>query len=606
MKRYFGILCVVLVALAGWAFPQATNVGTVTGQVTDAQGAAMVGATVLLTNNATNAAQATIANQSGRYVFSNVQPGTYTLTVKKQGFKDAVVKNQEVSVNKQLTLNVPMQVGVATQTVEVTASGAELQTMNSTVGSSVTGDAIVKLPNLGRDANALTTLQPNTAPDGGIAGADRDQNSYTLDGGSNSDDMDGSHSSYTPSSGNIGTGSGGNPSGVIPTPADSIEQFSVGVDNQTASFNGSAGSAVNMVTKRGTDAVHGSAYEYYLGSALGANTWVNNRTNTRRPISHQNRFGASLGGQILPSFLGGKTYLFGLYEGRRYPLTTVVTRAVPGALMRAGVIEANNQGGGGFTPYNLNPTSVTVNGTTYAPASCTQPGGGAGPCDPRGLGLNPVVAQLWKQFVPLPNNLSVGGDHHNTFGYTTNVPTPLRSNFAVARVDHDFGAKNHFSVSYHFYSFNPITTSQIDIGGAIPGHTFGQGVATTARPELPSMWTADLTTGLTPNLTNDLHYSYLRNFWQWGGADLNPQPLTGFAGLGGALEIGGETSNALIPYNVNTQSVRSRFWDGIGNTFRDDVTLLHGNHIFQFGGIYTYQWDYHQRNDNGGGIMAAN
>src|SRR6185312_6671890 len=102
------------------------------------------------------------------------------------------------------------------------------------------------------------------------------------------------------------------------------------------------------------------------------------------------------------------------------------------------------------------------------------------------------------------------------------------------------------------------------------------------------------------------HYSYLRNFWQWGGADLKPQAITGFTGLGGALEIGGETSQALIPYNVNTQSVRSRFWDGIGQTFSDDVTLLKGNHIFQFGGIYTYQWDYHQRNDNGGGIMAAN
>src|SRR6185312_4754981 len=102
------------------------------------------------------------------------------------------------------------------------------------------------------------------------------------------------------------------------------------------------------------------------------------------------------------------------------------------------------------------------------------------------------------------------------------------------------------------------------------------------------------------------HYSYLRNFWQWGGADLKPQAITGFTGLGGALEIGGETSQALIPYNVNTQSVRSRFWDGIGQTFSDDVTLLKGNHIFQFGGKYTYQWDYHQRNDNGGGVMAAN
>ncbi len=587
------------------ALGQATNVGTVTGQVTDAQGAAVVGAAIVLTNTATNGSQATVSNNIGRYAFSNVQPGTYTLDVKKEGFKEAVVKDQLVAVAKSLTLNVPMQVGTATQTVEVTATGAELQTMNATVGSTVSGDAIVKLPNLGRDANALTMLQPNTAPDGGIAGAVMDQNSYTLDGGSNSDEMDGAHNIYTPSSGSIGSAAGGNPSGVIPTPADSIEQFSVGVVNQTASFNGSAGSSVAMVTKRGTDALHGSAYDYYLGSYLSANSWVNNQNGAPRPKSHQNRFGASLGGEIIPNWLGGKTYLFGNFEGRRYPLTATITKLVPSALLRAGVVQANNTGGAGWTPYNLNPTSVTVDGTTYAPATCAQPGGGTGACDPRGLGLNPVVAQMWTQYLPVANDLHAG-DLHNTLGYQTQVATPLQSNFFVTRMDHDFGSKNHFTASYHFYSYNPTTTNQVDIGGALPGDTFGQAVATTQRPQLPAMWTAGLTSSLSADFTNDLHYSYLRNYWEWLGTTVVPQNLTGFAGLGGALEIGGESSNALIPYNVNTQSVRTRFWDGIGHTVRDDMTLLRGNHIFQFGGIYTHQWDYHQRNDNGGGIMAAN
>jgi len=592
------------------AAAQAANVGTVVGQITDAQGAAMAGAVVVLTNNATSGSQATVANSAGRYVFSNVNPGVYTLTVKKEGFKEAAVKNQAVDVGKQVTLNVPMQVGTATQTVEVTATGAELQTMNSTVGSSISGDAIIKLPNLGRDANALTMLQPNTAPDGGIAGADKDQNSYTLDGGSNSDDMDGSHSTYTPSSGSTGNGAGGNPSGVIPTPADSIEQFSVGVSNQTADVNGSAGSAVAMVTRRGTDAVHGSAYEYYLGSYLAANSWTNNRTKVVRPKSHQNRYGASLGGEILPNWLGGKTYLFGNFEGRRYPLTGTLTSTVPSDLLRAGVIQTDSKSGA-EVQYNLNPNTVTVGGTAYQPAQCTgyavtlaNPGG-TGACDPRGLGLNPVVAQLWKQYMPEPNNFTAG-DQFNTFGYTAQIPEPLKSNFFVARMDHDFGAKNHFTASYHFYSYNPTTTSQVDIGGALPGDTFGVPHATTQRPQLPSMITVGFNTSLTSNLTNAFHYTYLRNYWEWLGTNTSPQNLTGFAGLGGALEIGGESTSALIPYNVNTQSVRTRFWDGIGNTFSDDVTLLRGNHIFQFGGKYTHQWDYHQRNDNGGGIMAAN
>src|SRR6185312_13811715 len=447
-----------------------------------------------------------------------------------------------------------------------------------------------------RDANSLTNLQPNTAMDGGVAGADSDQNTFSLDGGSNSDDMDGNHADYT------GT-QGGATSGVIPVPAESIEQFSVGVINQTADVNSAAGSSVSMVTKRGTDTLHGSAYEYYLGSYLAANDWGNNQQNIARGKSHQNRFGASLGGEIIPNWLGGKTYLFGNFEGRRFPNAATYNHTVPTALMRAGVIQANNTNG--WEAYNLNPTSVTVGGTTYAPAVCNLPSGGTGNCDPRGLGLDPVVSALWTKYMPLPNTTS-GGDKHNTLTWTSNVNRPLKSNFFVTRMDHDFGAKNHLSATYHFFFYGGISTAQTDFGGGAPGDTFGKPVALTTRPQLPSMWSAQLTSNISSNVTNNFNYSYLRNFWQWAGSYLKPQTLTGFGPLGGALEIGGESSNALIPYNVNTQRVRTRVWDGIGNTFSDNLTWLHGNHLVSIGGKYTHQRDYHQRNDNGGGIMANN
>src|SRR6185437_11469843 len=382
-------------------------------------GAAIQGAVIVLTNTATNAAQPTVSNNTGRYTFVNLNPGVYTGDVKKDGFKEAVLKNQNVEVGKQLTLNVPMQVGSATQTVEVTASGAELQTLNATVGETVTGDAIMKLPVLGRDANSLTMLQPNTAMDGGVAGADSDQNSFTLDGGSNSDDMDGNHADYT------GTQVGAT-SGVIPAPAESIEQFSVGVMNQTADVNSAAGSSVAMVTKRGTDALHGSVYEYYLGSYLGANTWSNDRSGTQKTKSHQNRLGAALGGEIIPNWLGGKTYLFGNFEARRFPSAAVYEHDTPSDLLRAGIIQVDPTGAGTLQPYNLNASSKTVDGTTYAPAVCTGYPDGAGgftktgPCDPRGLGLNPMINQLWTQYMPKANNF-LDGDQANQFGYVSTI-----------------------------------------------------------------------------------------------------------------------------------------------------------------------------------------
>ncbi|MGH9477097.1 MAG: carboxypeptidase regulatory-like domain-containing protein [Terriglobales bacterium] len=586
------------------AMAQNSSSGTVTGQVTDAQGKAIVGAVVMLTNQATNGITPAVTNSVGRYSFTNLGPGTYTLDVKKTGFKSATIKNETVIVGKPLTLNVPMQVGEATQTVEVTATGAELQTMNATVGNSISGAVIAVLPNLNRDANSLTMLQPNTNPDGGVGGADSDQNSFTIDGGNNSNDMDGNNADYT-------NATGGMTSGTMPTPAESVSQFTVGVSNQSADVNSAAGSSVAMVTKRGTSTVHGSVYDYYLGSYLSANSWGNNQTSTARGKSHRNRFGAALGGEILPNWLGGKTYLFGNFEGLRYPNSGTYSRQVPTALLAAGVVQAE-QDSTEATPtwgaYNLNPTSVIVGGTTYAPAQCGNPANPTGasvPCDPRKLGMDKVVSQLWSQYEPLPN-VDSGGDHHNTLDYTADVSEPQTSNFFVTRIDHDFGAKNHFELTYHFYSFTQVDPgAQTDIGGAIPGDVKGVPSSPSLRPQLPSMWTAQFTTNLTPNVTNNFNYSYLRNFWQWAGTYLQPTPLGGNLGtLGGALEIGGETSNALIPYNVNTQNVRTRVWDGIGNTFKDDITVLKGNHLFQFGGRYTHQIDYHQRNDNGGGIMA--
>ncbi|TAN22111.1 MAG: carboxypeptidase regulatory-like domain-containing protein [Acidobacteria bacterium] len=600
----------VLIGLSGFTpmlMAQNSASGTVTGQVTDAQGKAIVSAVVTLTNQATNGVTPTITNSAGRYSFTNLGAGTYSLAVKKTGFKSAAVKDQTVIVGKPLTINIPMQVGAATQTVEVTASGAELQTMNATVGNSISGATIAALPALNRDANSLTMLQPNTNPDGGVGGADSDQNSFSIDGGNNSNDMDGNNADYT-------NATGGMTSGVIPTPTESVEQFTVATSNQSADVNSAAGSSVSMVTKRGTNAVHGSVYDYYLGSKLSANAWGNNQSNVARGISHRNRFGAALGGEILPDWLGGKTYLFGNYEGLRYPNSAVFSRAVPTALLRAGVVQAlavTDSTATGYTgkweAYNLNPNSVTVNGTAYAPATCTASGAGSVPCDPRSLGMNAVVAQLWNQYEPMPNS-TVGGDRHNTLNYTASANEAQSSNFFVTRVDHDFGAKNHFELTYHWYAFTRLyPNGQADIGGGIPGDVKGVPTITSVRPQKPSMWTAEITSNISSNVTNNFNYSYLRNFWQWAGSYLKPTPLGGGLGtLGGALEIGGESNNALIPYNVNTQRVRTRIWDGIGNTFKDDVTVLHGNHLFQFGGRYTHQIDFHQRNDNGGGIMANN
>ncbi|MBV8833684.1 MAG: carboxypeptidase regulatory-like domain-containing protein, partial [Acidobacteriaceae bacterium] len=233
---------------------QNTSSGTVSGQVTDEQGAAIPSAEVRIVDQATQIPKTVITNDAGRYDAFNLNPGTYDVAVLKPGFAETRLPGQKIQVGLVLTLNVTLRLGSTSTTIEVAASaGAELQTTNATVGTTISGVQLDNLPNLGRDANALFTLQPGVAPGGNVAGTVSDQNQFQLDGGNNSSDMDGNQAVYTLTSGTITGSTGGVPSGVVPTPIETIEEFKVGTVNQTADFNGSAGGQVQMVTKRGTN-----------------------------------------------------------------------------------------------------------------------------------------------------------------------------------------------------------------------------------------------------------------------------------------------------------------------------------------------------------------
>ena len=599
------VAAAVMLMVPATSWGQAANTGTVAGVITDSTNAIVPSATVTLRDTATGNTRSTTTNSEGRYIFANVPPSTYDITFSKAGFSQVKIAAQIVRVGLSLTENVTLQVGAATTTVEVQARGTDLQTMNSTVGNTISGTALSSLPSLGRDVSTFVTLQPGVSPDGSVAGTVVDQSSFQLDGGNNTNDMDGSMSVYTPSySGdptggvaNQGFGVAAGPTGVMPTPADSVQEFKVSTSNQTADFNSSSGAQVQVVTKRGTDQWHGTAYEYYFDNNWSANTWNNNAVGIKQPSYHYSRFGGAVGGPIIPkSFLGGKTYFFANYQGFRWPNSTTITKQTPTDSMRAGLLvfcgsTATTLADPSCSVFNLNPNPVTFNGITY-------PSSGL---DPRGIGINPQITKLWA-FMPEPNTSTVGDANNallgNVAGFTGNMAIPQSDNFGVARIDHDFGSKWHFMGSYRYYKLVRASTSQVDIGGFFPGNKIGVPAAVSARPQEPWYYVAALTTDISPTTTNDFHWSFLRNWWAWTDNEDLPQ----FSGLGGALEPLGETSSPLAPYNLNTQSVRTRFWDGMDHMLRDDITTLHGNHLFQFGGTYEHNFNWHQRSDNGGGI----
>ncbi len=298
------------------------------------------------------------------------------------------------------------------------------------------------------------------------------------------------------------------------------------------------------------------------------------------PSYHYSRFGGAIGGPLIPwNVLGGKTYFFFNYEGFRYPQAETWNRNVPSAALKSGFLTDINTG------------------QQYSIAAA----------DPNGIGLNPIVSQIWNTYMPASNSTCAAGsqcDGVNVQGFQGTLDLPLKSKFAVARVDHDFGSKEHFMVSYRYFNQQQATSDQVDIGGALPGDKLGTPTSASSDPVEPWYLVAGLTTNITTNTTNDIHYSFLRNWWAWNRKGDVIQNCALCAGLGGALEIeaGQSETQDLGPYNVNTQQTRTRFWDGKDHMFRDDVSMLKGNHLLQFGGTYQHNFNWHQRTDNGGGI----
>src|SRR5947209_2609310 len=431
------------------AFAQGET-GSVTGVVTDPQGGTVPGADVTLTDVATKSPRTTTTNDSGRYHFASVPVGNYDITISKAGFKTHKAAAQKVSVGSQLTVDVALEVGSLSETVVVTSqAGSELQTANATIGNTINLKNLELLPNLGRDATSLLGLNPGVTRRDDIAGSYMDQNTFTIDGGNNTDDMAGNTIGYIQNfTGVAGAQTSSMASGVVATPIETVEEFKVSTFGQTSDFNASSGAQVQMVTRRGSDQWHGSGYGYYYATNHGAaNSWVNNHTLFTKGVAptgtpcaagttlssgdsncvmpytpiipnHRSRFGFTVGGPVIPwKILGGKTYLFFGYEGFRFPGSGTFERAYPTDAFRKGVIQVPDANGV-YKPYNLNPypVTVTIGNSAVAGNTATQLcalaaygtvcGGPAGTAalDPRNIGMSPTISTLWTKFLPIPND----------------------------------------------------------------------------------------------------------------------------------------------------------------------------------------------------------
>ena len=297
------------------AFPlagQTTN-ATIVGDVADPAGGRIAGANVVIKNTATGVTREVKASDLGSFRVFPLTPGTYDVSASAAGFKTEVQQNVVVDAAANVKVDFKLDVGAITDRVEIQATASVLQTQEASVGGTVTGTEIARLPVNGRNYTRLIMLMPGTSDQGGsqsqgnfsgtqlisVNGQRRQDNNFTIDGVDNNFMMM-------------------NSPGMSPS-MDAIQEFRV-LDNTSAEFGRSAGASVNIVIKSGTSNLHGSLYEYLRNDKFDANDFFANKQGTGKVPFRQNQYGVAVGGPVLiPKIYHGrdKTFWFFNWEGFR-------------------------------------------------------------------------------------------------------------------------------------------------------------------------------------------------------------------------------------------------------------------------------------------------
>jgi hypothetical protein len=493
--------CVVFVlVLCLPAMAQSTG-GRILGKVSDSTGAVVSGVSVNLTNVATGVARQATTNDAGDYTFIEVVPGNYRAEYSLQGFKKYVRDNVTVELNEVVTLNATLQPGGTQEVVEVTSEAPLVDTTSTQLGAVVNDRTVSELPLNARDTYQFLQLQPGVMSTVGtgnqiVYGSDK-SGSVSVNGGR------GRANNFSVNGGDANDQFVNLPT-VQPSP-DSIAEFRVLTNTFDAEYGRNSGSVVNVITKSGTNSVHGNVYEFFRNTKLNANPYclpAIDGVSCDKPQFNQNQFGGTLGGPIVKN----RTFFFTSYEGRRIrqgipsPLVIVPTAAErPSATQPFADFSAESPFPGTLVtafPLNQRPNCVTAVGS--AP---TIPDGEAysalfpGNVIPLGC-LDPTAVDLL-QYVPLAAN---GGDK-----LVTTPVQPIRGDQVTLKLDHRINDQQNLSVYYYFnddHQISPFAVFEAS-GANVPG--FGSIVN-----ERFQQWNITHTWTINNTTVNEFRFNYNR------------------------------------------------------------------------------------------------
>jgi hypothetical protein len=611
--QYFrlGLLLTVLSLCAGVTFAQTT--GTIRGTVKDPSGASVPTAKVTATNEATQVTRSSTTDKDGDFTLVELAVGQYTVTIEASGFRKFVTRGISVDIGHVATLQAQLTLGTAEQTVTVEAEAAQVETTSTQLGAVMNDRAVNELPLNLRDTYALLQLQPGVSSQFGSSdtvffGADNPgvvsvnggrgrANNYMVNGGDGNDLFV-------------------NLPAIQPSP-DAIQEFRVLTNTFDAEYGRNSGSIVNVVTKSGTNQLHGDFYEYFRNTALDANNFFNNASGVAVPDLKQNQFGGTLGGPIRRD----RTFLFGSYEGRR------IRQGIPSGqvfLPTAAELSGDFSGGGSASPFSGTLADNTVAsilqnrcGTAITSAGGAAPSVGAAysaifpnnqiptQC------FDPVALNLFQQFVQ-------PSDPTGTGSAVTSPDKHERGDQVTARFDHIISKSQQFNAYYYFddvSKLEPFAFFQA-AGANVPG--FGSLFATRVQ-----QWNLGHTWTISSTSVNELRFNYFR---EGQGQNNHPSNIlsnvtNSCTGAVASFCFNGASDTPLVdsggnPIASNPQlgitpnlpgregvpfiSVSGGFIIGnnsegelpqTGNTFQwtDNYTRVIGNHTMKFGGDYRRQ-----------------
>src|SRR2546422_349934 len=572
LRLSFLAVALMLVFWLPPSYGQIVN-ATLYGTITDPTGAAIPEASVTATNVATGAATKATTDGAGNYSIPSLPPGTYKLTVEKTGFKATVLSGIQLLVNQQAVVNAQLQVGQVSTAIEVSSAAPLVETTNASVGTVIGGREVVELPLNLRRFGALAILVPGTSTDnGGFAsqsfGSPFSETAYAANGArsaSNNTLIDGADSR------NLTFGGF-----AVQPPPDAVQEFKIQTNIYSAAFGKTAGSTINLVTKSGTNEVHGTVYEFLRNDKLDArNFFASNQADpftgqeiqgSARPELRRNQYGAALGGPIRRN----KTFLFGNYEG---------LREIKGLSLTSNV-STPQQLAGNFSSA-LTGQTTSVCGNVYDTGQLFQFGPGATSlCD-----ATPIPGNMITNIDPVAQKIiSLGA-----------FPAPNRPgvpNFVNqqprARFDHQFLARIDHTLSDKDQLFGRYIFGQSDIKDTTLAYTTLPGFGDTIyfRGQNAALgWTHTF----GPRLLNEARFSFQRNY-DIAACEKCPRPPGFMAGFGI------NNFQALTPADEGFPFFGFSNFAGVGDAnyrpvispdmvekYQDNLTMMRGRHSIVVG-----------------------